>query len=96
MIVAILAIVIAFWCYRGYVAAREKENPRWICKECGYAGPMTTITMGSFAIELFLWLCFLVPGLLYSLWRSSSRRKGCPKCKSTSVVPTDSPIGGRN
>ena len=44
-------------------------------------------------VELILWLCFLVPGLIYSVWRMSSYRATCPSCGSENLVPLDSPNG---
>lgn len=64
-----------------------------VCTLCGYVGTPETITPGSIGIELLLWLFFLVPGLLYSLWRHASRGDGCHKCKNNKLVPLDSPIG---
>lgn len=64
-----------------------------ICANCGYEGQPRSVTKGSFAIELLLWLCFIIPGLLYSLWRLSSRHSGCPQCGATNMVPLDSPRG---
>lgn len=46
-----------------------------------------SITKGSFVIEVVLWLALIIPGLLYSLWRQSTRRTVCPACgKATLVV----------
>jgi hypothetical protein len=64
-----------------------------VCKACGYHGTPGSITKGSFAIEVILWLCFIIPGLIYSFWRLSSRGSNCPTCGSTEVIPVDSPIG---
>jgi predicted RNA-binding Zn-ribbon protein involved in translation (DUF1610 family) len=64
-----------------------------ICKTCGFHGSSTTATKGSFLIEVILWLCFLIPGLIYSIWRISSRSDACPKCGSSEVIPIDSPLG---
>lgn len=66
-----------------------------ICKDCGHVGPLTSFTPGSRWIELILWLLFLVPGLIYSVWRLSARRDACAKCGGTALVPLDSPIGRR-
>lgn len=63
-----------------------------ICKECGYTGKAKKITKGSIFIELILWICFFIPGLLYSIWRLTTRSNGCPKCKHQSVIPIDSPV----
>lgn len=66
---------------------------QFICTSCGYVGFPTTTTKGSFLIELALWFCFLLPGLIYSIWRLSSRYSSCPKCKGQNMIPADSPIG---
>jgi ribosomal protein S27AE len=64
-----------------------------ICPNCGYQGTPKSITKGSFLIELVLWICFLIPGLIYSLWRVSSRTTGCPKCGAQHMIPLGSPKG---
>ena len=63
-----------------------------VCTKCGYVGDPKTITKGSLAVEIVLWLCFLLPGLIYSVWRISSRVDGCPTCGNLSLIPRDSPI----
>lgn len=64
-----------------------------ICPQCGTQAKPVTYTPGSFIMELALWLCFLVPGIIYSLWRITSRkRNACPKCH-TPMIPLDTPIG---
>lgn len=65
------------------------------CSACGHEGPSKQITKGSTGLELFLWLLFLLPGLLYSIWRHSSRANGCAACGSTSLIPPDSPMAVR-
>lgn len=64
-----------------------------ICSQCGHVGNSSTGVKGSFLIEIVLWLCFIIPGLIYSLWRSTSRYKKCPVCGSTNMIPVDSPVG---
>lgn len=64
-----------------------------ICAACGQVGGGQTKIKGNGLIELILWLCFLVPGIIYSIWRSSSRHKVCPSCGATNLIPVDSPIG---
>ena len=61
------------------------------CMVCGTEAKPRSRTRGSFLIELVLWLMFIVPGLLYSLWRLSTREKVCPACGSPNMVPLDSP-----
>ena len=64
-----------------------------VCKQCGTVAEPKSDTPGSFLIEVVLWLCFLVPGLIYSLWRLSRRRLVCPACGSGELVPVDTPVG---
>lgn len=66
-----------------------------ICPNCGHVGAPKTHTQGSTFIELILWLCFLIPGLIYSAWRLTSRQKVCRKCGASNLVPTDTPRGGK-
>ena len=62
------------------------------CPNCGTVGAPKTITKGSFLIEFILWLAFLIPGLIYSIWRLSSRYQACPACKAPNMIPTNSPL----
>ncbi len=64
-----------------------------ICKTCGHMGKPKTMTPGSFIIEIVLWLCFLVPGLFFSIWRLTARYSACAKCGSREIIPLDSPVG---
>jgi hypothetical protein len=64
-----------------------------VCTQCGTVGDIARSTKGSFLIELILWLCFLIPGLIYSVWRLTTRAKVCRCCGSSTLVPVDSPVG---
>jgi hypothetical protein len=64
-----------------------------ICPNCGKRGAPSKATKGSIWIELLLWCCFLVPGLIYSIWRLSSRQLVCPDCKQAGMISEDSPRG---
>ena len=59
------------------------------CSNCGERNevPLVKRAKGSIWIELVLWLCFLVPGLLYSLWRMFSKEQVaiCPSCRKSTV-----------
>ena len=63
------------------------------CSNCGYTGKSKRIPKGSMAVEIVLWLCFLVPGLIYSVWRMSSYHATCPVCGGSNLVPLNSPNG---
>lgn len=64
-----------------------------ICKTCGFVGKAKKRTKGSIFIEIILWICFLIPGVIYSIWRLTTRAEVCSKCGSTELIPIDSPIG---
>ena len=66
-----------------------------ICSHCGYLGAPKRVTKGSIIIELILWLCLLIPGIIYSVWRLTTRYDACPKCGATNMVPTNSPMGAK-
>ena len=66
-----------------------------ICTACGTIGKPRTVTRGSIFIEIVLWLLFIVPGLIYSLWRPSTRRAVCAQCGAETLVPPNSPVGQR-
>ena len=61
------------------------------CTSCGYAGATKSEVRGNVFIEIILWLAFLVPGIIYSIWRSSSRHSVCPVCQKDTLIPIDSP-----
>ena len=64
-----------------------------ICTQCGTVGRPGLHTQGSIFIELFLWLFFILPGVIYSIWRHASRTRGCRACGGGHMVPLDSPVG---
>lgn len=66
-----------------------------VCRDCGTVGEPTRVTRGSIWIEVILWLCFLVPGIIYSIWRLTTRHDACAACGSKSIVPVDTPVGAK-
>jgi DNA-directed RNA polymerase subunit RPC12/RpoP len=72
------------------------KKTHMFCKNCGFRGKPREMTRGTFAVEVLLWLCFLLPGLLYTLWRSSNRYTACPKCGHENMIPLDSPMGQKS
>lgn len=70
-----------------------KDDNAKICKDCGYTGHTERKTKGSILIEILLWCFFLVPGIIYSLWRLTTKYDACPSCSSASMIPLNSPQG---
>lgn len=63
-----------------------------ICVNCGTQGKPKVKTRGSILIEIVLWLLFIVPGVIYSFWRLTTRQKVCPSCGAPNMIPIDSPV----
>lgn len=75
------------------IPVEERHGGEYICTSCGYVGDLRSVTKGSFLIELVLWLFFLIPGLIYTLWRLTSKHYACPKCGNQTMIPIDTPRG---
>ena len=69
------------------------NNNELICKACGQIGKSKRAAKGSLGIEILLWCCFLVPGIIYSIFRQASIHKACRSCGSADLIPLDSPMG---
>ena len=77
-----------------YLIVRDsKTTPGLVCKTCGYRGCAQSQVRGTLAVEIVLWLCLIIPGLIYSLWRGGARHFVCPKCGGRELIPADSPLG---
>jgi len=63
----------------------------YYCQVCGSVGKPKKFTPGSLLLEIVLWLLIIVPGVIYSFWRLSSRRKVCSVCRSPNIIPATSP-----
>jgi hypothetical protein len=64
-----------------------------ICVDCGTQGKAKRDMKGSILIELFLWCLFLLPGLIYSIWRFTTVGRACRSCGSRNLIALDSPRG---
>lgn len=64
----------------------------YVCKDCGYIGPIKSGKRGSFWVSTILWTIFFLPGLIYSIWRMMGRNS-CTKCGSTSLAKLNSTYG---
>jgi uncharacterized membrane protein YqaE (UPF0057 family) len=69
------------------------SHPLSVCTSCGYMGRPKKITKGNFIIELILWCLFIIPGLIYSIWRLTAKYNVCPQCKHATMIPESSPFG---
>lgn len=78
---------------------RPPEKPKWVCRNCESLldTPGVEVIHGSMGVEICLWLFFLLPGLIYSIWRSSNsaRHMECPHCRSREIIPASSAAAQR-
>ena len=69
------------------------KNELRICSTCGTSGVPKKRVGGSYAVELVLWLFWLLPGLIYTIWRLSTKEEVCQTCGANTLVPLSSPVG---
>ncbi len=87
------------WCIGGEkgpcnCGEKMKAKQNWKCLRCGYIGPMKThLSYAGPAIIAFVGLLlWIVPGILYMIWRGGKRR--CPKCNSINMAMEMDRVGG--
>lgn len=64
-----------------------------ICKQCGTAHRGENVLPGSGWIEFVLYVAYIFPGIIYSIWRRSTRRPTCAACGSRDLVGAQTPVG---
>ncbi|NLW30307.1 MAG: hypothetical protein GXY77_02495 [Fibrobacter sp.] len=88
IICVLFLIVLLSLKIKSSIKARTTE---YYCTDCGYTGRTKRRYQGDGFIELILWLSFIIPGLIYSIWRSSKLLAICPVCNNHNTIPADSP-----
>lgn len=72
----------------------KRENidftKKYVCMECGCQRDPIDVKRGLLVIEIFLWLLYILPGVIYSIWRRVRTQQVCPKCLNPSIVLTSS------
>lgn len=61
------------------------------CSNCGLDGTPVIKRVGNIQIEVLLWLCGIIPGIVYSSWSYGSASAVCPSCSSNNMIPLNSP-----
>ena len=89
-----IALTLAIFYFIGKVFynvfSGDKGKLRY-CLDCGHEGPVKNKAKGSMGVEIILWICFIIPGLIYSIWRLNSKYQACTSCGSQKVIPANSP-----
>jgi rubrerythrin len=86
--IAILLVLLYVW----YQDSQKRKKP-WVCTQCKAIETPKCRARGSFVAEILLWCLFIVPGVLYTLWRNAEHVRSCPVCGSSAIVPVESPRG---
>lgn len=77
----------------GGIEGAVASSARYLCTSCGIQSDRgAKVTKGNFFIEVILWLCFLVPGIIYTIWRLTTKQVVCQACGKPTLIPSDSPI----
>lgn len=64
-----------------------------ICTNCGLTSPAPKKAIrGSLILEIILWLSFILPGVIYTIWRRNGK-PSCPNCGNSNIMPLNSPGG---
>lgn len=79
------------------ISSSQNSIPRYarICKQCGTLNLKGDALPGSGWIELVLWLCYIVPGIIYSIWRRNKKNAACEACGSRELVQIGTPVGAK-
>jgi len=93
--VTLFSLVVLGWCF--YLVAkgfRSANGPKThICPNCRSIVNPVRVTPGSTFLEVLLWLCFLLPGILYTAYCQANKRRVCPVCGAQNPVPLTTPAG---
>lgn len=65
----------------------------YLCTQCGAqtSAPLK-VPPGSPWVALALAVPFVMPGIIYTVWRYSMRRTLCPTCGHAQLIPADAPL----
>lgn len=97
-VISLLVLLALLGVATGAVIRRVRGTPTgdpMACTTCGHVGPTKSHTRGQFWVEVVLWLLLLIPGIIYTVWRLSSRTDACAVCGGLDLVPPNSPVGRR-
>ena len=76
--------------------ARQFSEPRYVCTSCHAKDRGDHSRMaGSGWITFILLCCYIVPGVLYWIWRRTRRQTVCGTCGHATLIPVASPVGRR-
>lgn len=72
------------------VVDRDDLTQGYYCRFCTHYVAEKPMPGNSWT-ELAMYMCCLVPGLIYSIWRRSGRTHTCPSCRRRGLFPVAAP-----
>jgi hypothetical protein len=66
--------------------SNSHSRAKYYCNSCRNYSSAANMR-GNGWIELILYLFYIVPGIIYSIWRRTGSPNICPTCKSSSLIP---------
>jgi len=61
---------------------------KYICMECSCQRDPIWVKRGWLVIEIAMWLLYIIPGVIYSIWRRVRKQQVCPNCLNPGMVLT--------
>lgn len=88
-----LFLSIPYLLFRLFKAIRHgvTKDQAVVCLNCGHEAPPVIQSSGHRVVEAVMWLMLIIPGLLYSMWRYSTRKQVCVSCGALELVKASSP-----
>jgi hypothetical protein len=93
IVLFVLLGVVLYLGFHAVKAYRGDYKPQSICTSCRSIVTPDGRAQGSGGVEILLWLLFIIPGLIYTLWRGSKKIITCPICHAPNPIPLATPAG---
>ena len=78
-----------------YFANKSSIMVKKVCRDCWFVSEpaQNSKLRGSGSITLILLCFYLIPGIIYMIWRRGDKTEICQKCHGKNLIPIDSPLG---
>jgi len=63
---------------------------KYVCMECSCQRDPIWVKRGWLIVEIVMWLLYILPGVIYSIWRRVRKQQVCPNCLNPTMVLTTS------
>lgn len=91
----VVALAIVFLFVAVILSSAKKASTPYACTRCHSVAPARMLNPGSLLTEILLFCLFVVPWIIYAIWRRQARKLVCSVCGADAIVPVTSPEGAR-